>query len=382
MKSANPGHLRKARWSISLIFFCYGLIFSSWAARIPTIQAIYDLSEAQLGTLLITLPLGSFISLPIAGYLSARFGSKLVVQLSIIFYAVCLISIAYVPSIYWIGLLLFLLGLSANAVNIAINTQAVDLGKIMNKTIMATFHGLWSLAGFFGAAIGALFISHSVSIEVHYLIIFVITISCALLSFSNLLNNKSKEPDNTPVFVLPDRSLLLLGTIAFCSMLIEGTMFDWSGVYFKKVVGAEQKWLGLGYVAFMISMAGMRFLADTITNKFGAKRLVIFSGVCSFVGLVLVIFLPTLIYATLGFFIVGIGVSAVIPIVFSLAGHTKKMSPSIALAAVSTMGFFGFLLGPPVIGFIAELFDLKISFSFIALMALLIVMLAARIKAS
>ncbi|GAB3336260.1 MFS transporter [Marivirga atlantica] len=371
----------KNRLAISAIFFSYGLTFASWAARIPSIQSKFDLSEAGLGSLLIALPVGSFISLPIAGYLVAKYGSKKITQINVLAYSLSLFLIAFIPSVYAVGAMLFLFGFTGNSINVAINTQAVDLGKLMKKPIMASFHGMWSLAGFGGAALGAVMIAYNLNLELHYGLVLAINLIVSLWAFSSLLHIKpTEEEKNAPTFVWPDKSLLLLGIIALCSMLIEGTMFDWSGVYFKKVVHAPTQWVGLGYVAFMISMAGVRFVADKVTAVYGSKRIIMLSGICSLVGLLLVILLPHFYITIIGFFIIGIGVSAVIPLVFDMAGNTQRMLPSIALASVSTMGFFGFLVGPPIIGFLAEALGLQISFSFIAFMALLVIILASRLK--
>lgn len=224
----------KSRWAISTIFFCYGLTFASWASRIPSIQEKFSLSEAELGTLLLMLPIGSFISLPIAGFLVAKWNSYLVTRLSIILYLISLVAISISENIFLLGLVLFLFGLMGNMVNIAINTQAVTLEKEYRKNIMASFHGMWSLAGFFGAIIGAFMIGNEVMLQYHYTIIFVSSILAALLSFKFLIKSDLDEDENKPIFAIPDKSLLLLGIIAFCSMMCEGTMFDWSGVYYKR----------------------------------------------------------------------------------------------------------------------------------------------------
>jgi MFS family permease len=374
--------LVKARWAISAIFFCYGLTFASWASRIPSIQEKFSLSEAELGTLLLMLPIGSFISLPIAGILVAKWNSFLVTRLSIVLYLVSLVAISLSENIYLLGLVLFLFGLMGNMVNIAINTQAVSLEKEYRKNIMASFHGMWSLAGFFGAIIGAFMIGQEILLQFHYTIIFSASIVAALLSFKFLIKSDQEEDKEKPIFVIPDKSLLLLGIIAFCSMMCEGTMFDWSGVYYKKVVKAPQDILGLAYTFFMVSMAGTRFVADYFTSRFGVKKVVFFSGVLNFSGLLILILLPGEIISLVAFFIIGAGVSSVVPLVFSLAGKSKTMSPSVALAAVSTMGFFGFLLGPPLIGYLAAWLNLQVSFSFIALMALCVIILATQIKST
>lgn len=367
--------------AISVIFFIYGLTFASWATRIPTIQQKFNLSEAGLGSLLLALPLGSFISLPIAGYLVAKFNSKVVVQLSILLYLLSLLLISFIDSIFILGIDLFLLGLMGNTLNIAINTQAVILSKLYKRPILGSFHGMWSLAGFAGAAVGALLIALNKSIGFHYLIIFGLNLLLSLLVFRYLLvSDKLKTDNSQTIFALPDRSLVVIGIIAFCSMLIEGTMFDWSGVYFKSIVQAPPQWVGMGYVAFMISMAAMRFVSDKVTLAYGVKAIIMVSGTLSFIGLTLVILFPVLLVSLIGFLIVGVGVSSVIPIVFGMAGNTTKMAPSVALASVSSMGFFGFLIGPPLVGFMAEAFGLQFSFAVIACIGLLTVLLASRLK--
>jgi MFS family permease len=171
-------------------------------------------------------------------------------------------------------------------------------------------------------------------------------------------------------FVRPDRSLFILGCIAFCCMACEGTMFDWSGVYFQKVLRVPKDQVALGYAAFMCTMAGGRFMGDWFINRLGSKSILLVSGLLITAGLLLSVLFPYIIPATIGFMLVGLGVSSVVPVVYSTAGNTSRMAPSVALATVSSIGFIGFLIGPPIIGFIAELLSLRWSFTFIALLGL------------
>jgi MFS family permease len=179
---------------------------------------------------------------------------------------------------------------------------------------------------------------------------------------------------------MPDKSLLKLGLIAFCSMLCEGAMFDWSGIYFKKVVLAKPSLVGAGYTAFMCTMALSRFVADYFTFRFGFKRVIQVSGLIIISGLLIAVLLPTFYPSIAGFLLVGIGVSSIVPLVYSAAGKSKLLSPGIALASVSTISFFGFLIGPPLIGILAGISSLRLSFAVIAFMGLTVSILATITK--
>ncbi|MDE3253755.1 MAG: MFS transporter, partial [Bacteroidota bacterium] len=181
-------------------------------------------------------------------------------------------------------------------------------------------------------------------------------------------------------FAKPDAMLLKLGLIAFSCMVCEGTMFDWSGVYFQKVVVAPKALIILGYAAFMSTMAGGRFIGDKLANHFGKQKILQASGLVIATGLLLAVVFPYLVTATAGFLLVGLGVSSVVPLVYSAAGKSKTLSPGVALTAVSTIGFLGFLLGPPLIGFIAQAFSLRWSFTVIAILGLGTTVLSSLIK--
>ena len=163
-------------------------------------------------------------------------------------------------------------------------------------------------------------------------------------------------------------------------MVCEGTMFDWSGVYFQKVVAAPKELITLGYAAFMGTMASGRFIGDFMVTRFGSRKVLEASGILITTGLLIAVLFPTIILATIGFLFVGFGVSSVIPLVYSAAGKSKTMSPGMALAAVSTIGFFGFMMGPPLIGLIAQAFSLRWSFTLIAVLGFGTTLLAARVK--
>ncbi|MBW3543997.1 MAG: MFS transporter [Bacteroidetes bacterium] len=364
------------RFAVGAFFFIQGLCFASWASRIPSIQEKLGLSEAALGSVLLALPAGLMLSLPIAGWLVAKAGSQRVVIIASMLYTFSLLSLGLVESVFQLVLSLFVFGLIGNIMNISVNTQAVGVEALYKRTIMASFHGLWSLAGFSGAAVGAFMIGQNIDLLHHYTYITVFVLLAGFLSFRYTLAEDANKKQNQPLFARPDKHLLMLGIIAFCSMLCEGAMFDWSGVYFRKVVQADDAWVGAGFTAFMSTMAAGRFIADWFTSRYGMKKVLQLSGLFIFLGLAIAVLLPALATAIIGFLLVGVGVSSVVPLVYSAAGRSKVLSPGVALAAVSTIGFLGFLIGPPLIGIVAGFSSLQISFSLIAVMGLVIIAMA------
>lgn len=372
---------RVYRIAVSIFFFISGIVGSSWASRIPDIKSKLQLSEAALGGVLFALPVGQVISMPLSGWLISKFGSRQLLIAASIFFPLTLIMIPFAATTWQLVIVLLFFGLWANLLNISMNTQAVTIESMYGRSIMASFHGLWSLAGFCGAAIGNIFVSNSISPLIHFTIIGVIVSVLIISSYKYTLPNVANASSAKPkLFVKPDKSVLLLGLIGFCCMICEGSMADWSGIYFQNIVHSPEKFITLGYVCFMATMATGRFLGDWMITKFGVKRILQFSGILIALGLATMISFPSLITAITGCLLVGVGVSCVVPMVYGLAGKSKTMSPEFALAAVSTISFLGFLLGPPVIGFIAQLSNLRWSFSLIALLGFGTTLLARRLK--
>lgn len=370
---------RAHRLAVAAFFFIAGLSFASWASRIPDVKARLHLSDAALGGVLFALPVGSMISLPFAGWLVARHGSKKIMTIAATCYPMVLILIGLSAQVWQIVPVVFLFGLLGNLCNIAINTQAVGVEALYGRSIMASFHGIWSLAGFTGAAIGTFMVSKGIIPVYHFLFIAVLSVSSVWLIRHFTLAKDAGHPDQ-PLFVKPDGMLLKLGLIAFSCMVCEGTMFDWSGVYFQKVVQVPKEITTLGYAAFMSTMAGGRFVGDWLVTRIGKQRVLQGSGIVIVAGLLTAVLLPQLVPATIGFLLVGFGVSSVVPLVYSAAGKSKAMSPGVALTAVSTIGFLGFLLGPPVVGFMAQAFSLRWSFTLIAALGFCTTILSSLIR--
>ncbi|WP_226163241.1 MFS transporter [Hymenobacter terricola] len=369
------------RVAVGALFFLLGLCFATWASRIPSVQQRMGISEAGLGGVLLAIPLGQLVSLPLAGWLVAKEGSRKVVLWGVVLYATALVGLGWAASLYQLIPCLVLFGIGGNLTNISVNTQAVGVERLYkHKPIMASFHGLWSLAGFVAAAVGTFMIGHAVTPGVHFIFIALFILAGLAVSAGYTVREDSGVDPDQPIFVKPDKELLGLGAIAFCALICEGAMFDWSGVYFKKVIQADKDWVGAGYTAFMSTMALGRFGADWLAGRLGSRRVIQLSGLLTATGLMIAVLFPTLITALLGFLLVGFGTSAVVPLVYSAAGRSTQMSAGMALASVSTIGFFGFLLGPPVIGMVAGATSLRVSFALIACMGLCVSAVASRVR--
>jgi MFS family permease len=368
------------RIAASVFFFIAGICFASWASRIPDIQAHLHLNDAGLGSVLFALPVGLLCSLPLSGWLVTKFGSKRMLLTGTLCYPIILCSLGLVDHTWQLIAGLFFFGIFGNLMNISMNTQAVGVESMYGRSIMASFHGVWSLAGFVGASIGTLMIAVHLPPLAHFGIIAAVAITGVFVFYPSVLGKDLPHDTSQPLFVLPDKSLMNLGLIALCCMICEGSMFDWSGVYFRKEVTGASSLTTLGYVAFMSSMAIGRFVGDWLVSKTGVRRLLQMSGVVIAAGLLLAVIFPNVGAATAGFLLVGFGVSSVVPLVYSAAGRSGTMAPGIALAAVSTIGYFGFLFGPPLIGFIAQASSLRWSLTLIACLGFCTTILTTRSK--
>jgi len=380
MESISTLELRRNRLALAFFFFLSGLRFASWACRIPDIQAQLHLSDAELGTILFALPAGSMSSLPISGYLVAKFGSRQMLLLAVVLFPLSMIGIGMANTALALAIQLYFFGMSGNLMNICVNTQAVSLEALYQRSIMASFHGLWSLGGFTGALIGTWMVSTHNDPLHHFIYVSAVGLLLAFCIHPFTIKKEGKPIIKGKLFSKPDRYLLIIGFIAFGSMVCEGTMFDWSGVYFLKVIKASAHLRTLGYVCFMSAMATGRFFGDILITRFGEKKVLQLSGIIISSGLMVAVFFPFIIPATIGFLMVGFGVSSVVPISYAMAGKSKKMAPSLAIAAASSVGFIGFLMGPPLIGYIAQAISLRVSFTVIACLGASIYFMAPKLK--
>ncbi|WP_035669105.1 MFS transporter [Flavobacterium sp. 83] len=381
-KDAKISYLNRIRWAVSMFYFGMGLCFATWASRIPDIKTALHLSSGELGSILFAVPLGQLVVMPFSGKLVTRFGSHRILFISAILYVFSLTNLGLASTSWQLSLGLFVFGIFGNLTNIAVNTQGVYTEELFKKTIMSSFHGMWSFAGFTGALVGLGMLALELTPYEHFLIVAGVVLLMIAFNYKFLVKAKETiKTEKKKLFTKPDSALIWLGIIGFCCMASEGVMFDWSGVYFKDVIKAPGPLVILGYTSFMIMMAGGRFFGDGLIHKFGRKPVMQISGIMISAGLFTSVFFPFIIPSTIAFMFVGVGVSTIVPTLYSIAGKNPTVPPGEALTIVSSVSFLGFLMGPPVIGYIAELSSLRFSFAFIGIFGFLIAFMVSRIKA-
>jgi len=340
-----------------------GFGFATWASRIPTIKEFFELNEAQLGNLLLAMPVSSLIGLPISGWLVSRFESRLPLQFSFIVFSLSLVLIGFAKSIFVLIIAIFMFSFCMRILNISMNTQSLTLQKSFPKKIIGSFHGLWSSGGLAGVAFSTVMISFNIPLQYHMLLVAGCALLGAFVIYRFLLRNDRASSGNKLKFGKPDKFISYLGLLVFFAALCEGGMFDWSGVYFKEVIGADV--FTLGYFVFMVFMALSRFLTDKLIESIGMKLMYLISSSFIVSGISLMIFVPYYWPALVGFSFVGIGVAGIIPMTYILAGTSSKYSPGLAISIITTYAIAGMLLGPPLIGYLAHIFNLKTSFVFL-----------------
>lgn len=411
-----------ARRAVSALFFLNGALFATWVSRLPAMEAARGLSHAQLGLALLVIAAGAVIAMPLTGALSSRVGTALICRVTVAAYCIVLPLLAVVPGIPLWCLMLFLFGMSHGAIDVAMNAQAVAVEKRYPRPIMSAFHALFSTGGLVGAAIGGLLASVPLRPDLHFLLAAMVLGAVALAASPCLLPHERAAEGGLAVdpvtcesavipagatasgqptaavpqvhgasstvskirrrtaFQMPSRHLAALGVVALCIMMGEGAMADWTAVYLRRIVGTSEGLAATGYAAFSIAMAAGRFGGDFFAARFGAVNLVRGSALLATAGISLALLAPHPAAALSGFALVGAGFATIVPMVFSAAGRTPGMSPGAALASVTTIGYLGFLLGPPLIGFAAEAIGLRAALGLIALTSLLAVFLAGAVK--
>jgi MFS family permease len=366
------------RRAIGVFFFLQGLCAATFVSRIPELKARFHLSDTRLGFAMGLMACGGLVMLPLAGLAVARFGSRRILIAAACCHGLTLASLAQIHT--WPLLLVMLgsFGMANTAVQISVNAQAVLAERDLQSSILASMHGLWSIAGFCGALLGMATLSGAVGRGTHFggvgLAMLISVGACAghlpCDAGADTLTPDAKKSARLTRGWRPEPYLVRLALLTFGAMFCESAMFDWSGVYFSQWVTADPIWVGLSYSVFMAAMALGRFAADRCVGSVGVERVLPWGGLLLAAGYFLCAALPYRATALLGFALTGLGVCAMVPLIMAQTGRAQATPLGIALAFVSTVGFAGAFLGPFLVGLVADQVNLRVAFAGVGLVGL------------
>jgi len=352
---------RRAWWGTVVLFLVHGLVVATWISRIPAVQSALKLNNFVLGLTLLASALGAMCAIPAAGMLVGKFGSKKVsVVVSTAFCAGLVLPSLAVSSLT-LAVALFVYGAVAAGMGVAMNSQAVEVEKAMQRPTMSRFHSMFSFGAMMGAAVGGAVAARGFGTVIHFLVSAAIN-ATAVLAVSGLLldtHDAHKNVDHRLPFRNMPRLLLALSAIGFCIFLSEGAMADWTALYLRQVLKAGQGTAAAGYSVFSGAMATMRFLGDLVTARLGPMRAVRNGSLLAAIGLGWALCMRDAAWAMPGFGVAGCGFSIIIPLVFGSAGRVKGVAAGAGIATVSGIGYLGFIIGPPAIGFLSQLMTLR-----------------------
>jgi MFS family permease len=352
---------RQAWWGTVVLFLVHGLVVSTWISRIPAVQSALRLDNFVLGLTLLGSALGALCAIPMAGMWVGKFGSKRVSVLASIGFCLSLVLPSLAVNAVTLGVTLFVYGALAASMDVAMNSQAVEVEKAMERPTMSRFHGMFSLGAMVGAAAGGAVASRGFGTVSHFAVSAMFDM-LAVLAVAGLLldtHDAHTNVDHRLPFRNMPRVLVALSAIGFCIFLSEGAMADWTALYLRQVLKAGLGTAAAGYSVFSAAMAVMRFLGDIVTARMGHMRAVRNGSILAAAGLGWALCMRSASWAMPGFGVVGCGFSIIIPLVFGSAGRVKGVSPGPGIATVSGIGYLGFIAGPPAIGFLSQLMTLR-----------------------
>ncbi len=360
-----PPEVRRARLATATLFFANGCGLGSWVPHIPDVKLWHGLSDGVLGLTLLAIAGGAVAALPVAGALTARYGSRAVNRAAAVLFCLALALPLLAPDFPTLLAALALLGVGSGALDVAMNAHAVLVEERYGRPIMSSFHGLFSLGGLAGAALAAGAMQGGLPPLAH-LATAAILLGAAVLAAWPAFLPTMPAPAGGPLFVLPRGRLVVFGFIAIIGLMAEGAMGDWSAVYVRMDLGATASTAAYGFAAFSLAMAIGRLTGDRLVARFCPGGILAAGALVGggTLGAALVAGHP--LAAILGFAGMGIGLANVVPIVFGAAGRMPDLSPGIGIAAISTAGYCGFLAGPPLIGLVAEVGGLSLGLGLVA----------------
>ena len=374
--------LRRARAAVSVVFAVCGAAFATWAARVPAAQHRLGLSPGQLAIGLFGLAAGSILALACAGVLITRIGSRTAALAGSAVLCLGLPLVSLAGDLTFFVLALVVLGAGNGLLDVSMNAHAARVERAYGRPVFAGFHAFWNIGGLAGSGLAATAAAAHVPVAAEFPVsgAALLAVSSWAISSGFLRGPDPGQGPGAPGLAVPSRALLALGVIAFCGFIAEGTVNDWSAVYLRSTAAASAAVASLGYFAFSVAMIAVRLVADRLVARIGAVRLTRIATLTAVTGFALVIAVPDPAAGIAGFCVIGLGVSAIVPLAWSAAARQQPGAPGRAIAGVVTLGYLGFLLGPVTVGALAGLAGLRLALAAAAAVTLGVYVLAPALR--
>ncbi|WP_410661325.1 MFS transporter [Amycolatopsis sp. lyj-112] len=362
--------VRQARVAIAAVFAVHGAVTGSFATRIPWIQEHAGISAGQLGLALAFPAIGASLTMPLAARIGHRLGTRTGLRLLLAYWTLALILPSLAGNLVTLCLALFVMGTAAGTSDVLMNALGVDVEEKMGRSVMSGLHGMWTTGALVGSAAGTLAAHAALDARVHLAIASAVLTVAGVFICRGLIDVRSAPDEHPPPrFALPPKSAVIIGAVAFCAVFAEGASLDWSAVYLRDVLGTSPGIAAASTTAFTCTMAIARLSGDALVRRFGAVRTVRVGGGLATLGGALVVLATHPVMALAGFGLIGLGVSVVVPLAFAAAGRSGP-TPSQSIAGVATITYSSGLVAPSLIGGIADLTSLTVSFGLVTLLAL------------
>lgn len=375
--SLNP---RAAYLAIATVFFINGFGFATWVSRIPAVRDALMLSEGQLGTALFAIAAGALVAFPLTGRAIGRVGARNATFVASIAYCLSVAGPPLAQGLLSLVFALFFFGVASGAMDVGMNALAVEIEQRSGKQIMSSIHGMWSAGGFAGAVVGSFFAKQGIGVSMHLFSIAAALLLALLFARRWLPRSAVVAAESSSHFVRPEAAMLGLGVIVFCSFLIEGAMADWSAVLLRDSFDASDATAALGYAAFSLAMMVMRFIGDRVVTPMNATAFVRTINLIAAAAFGLALWLQLTPALLIALILMGIAVATLAPLVFRAAGNRARANAGNAIAAMATLGYGGFLVGPPVVGWVAQVSSLPIALTVVVVLGVTIAVMAGHLS--
>jgi len=372
--------IQRARLGTASVFFICGIGHGTWAPRLAELKAKVGATDGELGLALLMIGVGALIAMPLTGLLVGRLGSRRVsVAMAV---AQGLVFPLQVFAWNWVALggAMLLYGLAVSSLDVAMNVQATEIERRHGRPIMSSFHGVYSVGDMTGALLTGVAASLVLGLASHFLLAALVMLIGGVGGCLLMIVDQQTKPSSGPTFVLPEGILIIVGLIAFAALVTEGSVGDWSAIYLVEYQDSDTTTAAIALTIFAFAMAIMRFAGDRLVHRFGPFAILQASGLLAAIGLILALLAPSPAIAILGYGLAGLGVAVLFPVTLSIAPRFSSLSPGAAVAAVATFGYGGFLVGPPVIGLLADQVTLPVALGLVVALVAAVLPLASLIR--